>query len=678
MDIMETARTLAGEGKTAEAVEAYTAALQHFLGKEPEAELEAALYLLQFGEDYKLPYTCFYYLYQRGFVREDILAIMEQAFYAPNVKLLKKRYEKNCKLLTKYPYLFRKDFVPFEDLPLCFFPYEDGVYYPFDLTTGELAPLFTPNDPVISRNFFKELTNPVLADDVYSQYELEYLYDNVRKSEHVARENHIYLHYTNWAVFCAYLQVLDLSSVLEEEKIVFLVEEEISRYPIDFKAEYGIDYTQYPLKPVGIKEINRLIWHVQLSAHNGGDFFNEVFDEHPNLLFITSLMMDNLENAVNINLSRAKLAMRKHGLFRFHDAADEHINRQLDEVRDWTAKDMLVAMFLNGTGLTGTLDHASRITPALFLQPHFVNRTSEYIQAVGNELMVPSPELEIVQNSPMIKDFKYIKTFAPLRRPTNSYAAVMRYARRHISHSIREQNKDFEETRRVNVVDASNFMARKAMGRTFMVDPDDRMHKDSVVVRLEDSKLNPKAMFTALAAFLDLPYTASMEYCSLRGQRDPGNKERKTVGFDASIVNKTYDEFANSYERCFVEYCLRDLYEYYGYDFHFYDGKPMTEEQIQNMVDHFTTAENFYLDVIKENIDFVKSLDLQTDKPVDWDQILESEGVKAVLAKYREENVLIGRLLSMDLKFVNKERKLLRMIPWLKPDPALMVTELYH
>ena len=46
----------------------------------------------------------------------------------------------------------------------------------------------------------------MLAADVYSQYELEYLRDNVRKSEWVGRENHVYLHYTDWGTFCAYLQ----------------------------------------------------------------------------------------------------------------------------------------------------------------------------------------------------------------------------------------------------------------------------------------------------------------------------------------------------------------------------------------------------------------------------------------------------------------------------------------
>ena len=42
-------------------------------------------------------------------------------FYEPNVKLLKSRYQSNCKLLEKYPYLFRRDFLDFEFLPLRFY-----------------------------------------------------------------------------------------------------------------------------------------------------------------------------------------------------------------------------------------------------------------------------------------------------------------------------------------------------------------------------------------------------------------------------------------------------------------------------------------------------------------------------------------------------------------------------
>ena len=90
--------------------------------------------------------------------------------------------------------------------------------------------------------------------------------------------------------FCSYLQILNLRPLLEAEKLVFLIEDEIEQYPIEFQSRFGIDYSQYPVKPIGIREIHRLIWHTQLSSHNGGDFFNEIFDNHPNLIAVESIM----------------------------------------------------------------------------------------------------------------------------------------------------------------------------------------------------------------------------------------------------------------------------------------------------------------------------------------------------------------------------------------------------
>ena len=44
-------------------------------------------------------------------------------------------------------------------------------------------------------------------------------------------------------------------------------------------------------------------------------------------------------------------------------------------------------------------------------------------------------------------------------------------------------------------------LAMRALNRNYMVDWQDRLFQDSVLVRFEDGKLNPKATFTALAAF---------------------------------------------------------------------------------------------------------------------------------------------------------------------------------
>ena len=113
---------------------------------------------------------------------------MTQAFYQPNVEKQRRQYERNCAALAKYPYLFRKDFPPFEDLPIQFFPFNDEGYVPFLKAEDRFDKYVNFNDPVIDRYFFRDLEQPVLAVDVYSQYHLEYLNDNVRKSEWVGRK----------------------------------------------------------------------------------------------------------------------------------------------------------------------------------------------------------------------------------------------------------------------------------------------------------------------------------------------------------------------------------------------------------------------------------------------------------------------------------------------------------
>ena len=179
MEAIEIARKLASLGEKADACRAYSVVIQSW--NDPAAVLEGAAYILQSGGDYRISYTAFINLYNQGYYREDILPLMSKVFYEPNIKLMKSRYERNCKQLSKYPYLFRRDFVPFEELPVLFFPFDDHSgyvpYYPAEERFGDFVNF---KNTVVSRNFFKDLENPVLAEDVYSQYELVYLNDNVR------------------------------------------------------------------------------------------------------------------------------------------------------------------------------------------------------------------------------------------------------------------------------------------------------------------------------------------------------------------------------------------------------------------------------------------------------------------------------------------------------------------
>lgn len=649
MDTIEIARRLAELGQTEEAQAAYSLVLQEAAERNPELELEAASYLFFSQGNYQVAYTAFVSLYNRGFYQTELMDLMTQAFYLPNAEDQKKRYARNCAALAKYPYLFREDFPDFEALPVQFFPFNDEGYIPFFKAEHRFGAYVNFNDPVIDRYFFRDLDKPVLARDVFSQYQLEYLNDNVRKSEWVGRENHIYLHYTDWTTFCAYLQCLELRPLLSEKKLVFLMEGEIEQYPIDFHARFGIDYAQYPVRPIGIGEVTRMIWHTQLAAHNGGDFFNEIFYGHPNLLSYESIMFDNIQKAV----AEVKTNWRR------VDWLTPRLRRQLSRMKRPTDKDFLVALFLDRQDISGSLDHGSRIAPALFFQPHFSNMIYDIRESeLKGAPMLYSEQYEAIRTSPLFHGFRYIKTFTPMRRITTSYAASVRF--------MLDQEVQGEEVKVVPDV-----LAQRLVNRSFMVDQWDRLYRDSVLVRFEDGKLNPRATFTALAEFLDLPYTESMTYCSSRKGIDPESLKGNARGFDPATVYRTYDEFANDEERAFLEYFLRDAYEYYGYDFHYYQGEPVDEAWIEQKIRGFTCLDGY---IEKSYQDVVQSKEISFkngETPIDVTAVAPIPG-------YQSNRRRIADFLLRGLRFVNKQGQPLKMMKPLKLDPALLEQPLYH
>jgi len=671
MNSIDVARRLSEMGAVPDACKAYALVIHENSGKNPAAEMEAALYLLKFGGNYQMAYTCFQQLYNRGFYQDECLKIMTSAFYEPNVKRLKKRYERNCKLLAKYPYLFRKDFIPFEELPIKFFPFDDKGYLPFYPDQARFGDYKNFKQPIVSRNFFGDLENPILADNVYSQYELEYLVDNVRSSEYIGRENHIYLHYLDWAVFCSYLVCLDMRPLLKERKIVFLMEDEIELYPIDFKERFKIDYSQYPVKPVGIREINRLIWHVQFSSGNGGDFFNEIFDSHPNLLMQFSIMYDSIAEGVIPDIRRDIVeAESVQAAVNCYSNWPPHISAELHTMQNPTDKDILVAWFLSKPRCTDTLDPTSRIVPAIFFQPHFHNINYSFEPGKYGSLMLKGKQLEEIHKSSMF-NFKYIKTFVPVRRFTTSYSSTVRgmYKR------AKQQETD-EPDAKIKLV-VPDAIIQRVCNRSFMRDIDDRLYYDSVVVRFEDGKLNPKATFTALARFLDIPYNESMDYCSQVGEKDVQTWDGNVVGFDPAAVYRTYDEWTNDSERACLEYLLRDAYEYYGYDFQYYDGGPMDMERYKSLLDQWTRVD----EMIRETwarIYQPKITDCGWDGLSKEEQEALKNNLDALLAGYRNDREKIGQILMGKPSFENERGQPLRMIPLLAPDPPLLVQPIYH
>ena len=679
MTTIEIARRMAALGEREEAVRAYELVMHS--SELPAERMEAALYVFQNEGDYKKAYTEFVRLYNEGYEREQLLHLLSQAFYEPNVRDMESRYKRNCRLLKKYPYLFRKDFLPFEELPLLFFPFDNkGGYVPFSPAENGFRNFVNVRDTVVSRNFFRNLEKPVLADDVYSQYELEYLVDNVRPSEWVARENHIYLHYTDWAEFCSWLQVINLRPVLVSRKIVFLIEDEISRYPIDFQKDFGVDYSCYTPRPVGLREIQKLIFHMQFSSHNGGDYFNEIYDGHPNLIVYTSVMFDDLEKAMaQVREGLSKSRNLEQAQYVFEEWHAPQVVAKLYNLKNLTDKDILTAIFLAKGYRPPDADDSARIVPAIFFQPHFGNVIYNLSMDDAGNTTLYSTQLESLRRSQAVRGFRYIKSFAPLRRPTTSHAASVRFMYNYHLEKVKDKDPGV-------VID---LLGERVTNHSFMRDPDDRLCHDSVIVRLEDAKLHPVASFHALCAFLDIPYTESMSYGSLFGVRNPfGSVAYGTNyenGFFLSAITNTYPEFANDAERYFIEYFLRDLYSYYGYDFQYYDGKPVDEERAIQLIDSFTTMDRYIREswetLIKmKNIKLVNlngqlAEALGEEHRGDADKVGAEALVDKILETVRDERLRVASILLRNPRFINREGKVLQMTPMLKPDPELMEQE---
>lgn len=672
MDAIELARRLAGLGQAREAQDAYALAIER--GADPAGQMEAAVYIFQSGGDYRISYTCFRDLYNQGHFREETLAMMTQAFYEPNVKALKKRYEKNCKLLAKYPYLFRKDFLPFQDLPIRFYPYDDSGFVPFFVKEERFGDYVNLKTPVVGRNFFKDLEKPILADDVTSQYELEYLKDNVRDSERVGRENHVYLHYRDWGTFCAYLQCWNLRPLLEGKKLVFLIEDEIGLYPIDFKERFGIDYSRYEPQPVAIREVSRLIWHTQLSAHNGGDFFNEIFDGHPNLLALPSILFREVEETVpEIRRLLRESKSEEELLSRWEHGGRKRL-LELYHMGNPTDKDILVGIYLANKIAKSGLDQSSRIAPALFFQPHFEDIAYKLEEGEEGQVSIGAEAAKELRRCRFLQEFPYIKTFTPMRRPTTSYGATVQYMYR--MSKIMESAEAADPKRKKAVV--GDEISDRILNRSFMADPEERLFKDSVLVRFEDAKLNPKATFAALAAFLDLPYTRSMTECTQGGQ--PLNYGGYIAGgFDTAPIYKIYDDFVNDAERYYIEYFMRDVYARYGYDFHYYDGAPMDEARARELIAGFSTLNGYIRETWKKVADSAAVLKKngETVPPEEMEQA-RRELIDGHIRKLEEQRLKIARVLLREPRLVNPEGRPLEFMRKLEPDPALLEAPLYH
>ena len=447
------------------------------------------------------------------------------------------------------------------------------------------------------------------------------------------------------------------------------MEGEESLYPIDFKERFGIDYSQYPVKHFSVHEFHKLIWHTQLGYHNGGDFFNEVMHDHPYVLFDESRLMDHHMGLMSeLRDTMQEIADSSRGLTLKIGSDVTYAPEMMSEVlslKKITLKDAFVSFYLSRPEHAECLDKNSRIVPALFFQPHFKNQRVTWVPHPSGRAILEISGWEEIKKSELFKAFKYIKTFSPMRRPTTSMAAAMRFSDAQIDMNKQENDEPGKSGKKIVIT--SDLLVDYMLNRSFLVDRKDRFGTDSRLVRFEDAKLNPKATFTALAEFLDIPYTESMTYCSDVNGRDPGGQ-----GFSTAAVYRTYDEFADENERTLLEYALRDAYEKYGYQFHYYDGEPMTKERQTELLDQSVTIFSYgerLRCAARERLEKINNEKLSEHVEGVFDNRAQS---------FRMQREMILGLLEKSVDFCNEDGDPMYFMRPLELDPELLEQPLYH
>jgi hypothetical protein len=385
-------------------------------------------------------------------------------------------------------------------------------------------------------------------------------------------------------------------------------------------------------------------------------------------------MSDIEESVKKIRASMKQAGSLQQVMERVKEWGLQHIVEELYRMRNsCTDKDIMVAMYLCQDMATAGLDPSARIAPAVFFQPHFPNIVYSLRVDGAGQTVLESENYESVRSSPLFRGFKYIKAFTPMRRFTTSHGATVRFMYGEAVANIPKEQADKDE-KKVVVTDA---VSERVLNRSFMVDPEDRLYRDSVLVRFEDGKLNSRAAFTALAAFLDLPYTESMTRCTAAGKDAyiPGN----AVGFSTDAVFRTYDEYVNDDERYFIEYFLRDAYQYYGYDFLYYDGAEVDERRVEELVKGFTAINHYIRETWRKvyadaKVSRKDGEEIAPEKVQEiQEQLLENHIRGFERNRLENAKVLLG-----GLRFVNKNGQPLRMMPRLELDPALLEQPLYH
>lgn len=538
-------------------------------------------------------------LYQKGYQREQILQILDEACYLPNEAEMRENYEKNVGALTRYPFVLGGQFDTFEDLPLRLYMIDESEFYIFDRNTEQFLSVYRSEDGSQPDLHSAQVDAPLYFENEVDFSHITFLNDVIRKSEDIACDNHIYLYYDSFSELAKLLMVSEIAPLLAEQKFVFLFGKENLTYPLDFKGRFGIDYAACQPRELSVNEIKRMILGWKIANCSGTSFLADIMDFHPELLTIPDCTMHfadlyagqlkgrTLSEAVSFLKQLPDEDPRKSGIMNLVRNHSEQLSKSLRKEFNRVSPDEFLTVleavlaefphpstreWLIGIFLAYSRCHKrsfGRVIPALFLYPH-----DDMFYLAGLE------RDKVVFYFDLAGSFPYHKVIALIRNPVTqagSVAAYMTYGH--------PQARNAQGEIQLDPFYCVTFGS--ILPKDYYFPLQHPLWESIRVVRFEDLKLNPKAAFASIAEFLNIPVTQSMFHTTWCGLTMDGVTAENTVfdGFDPAPVYKSYDQYLSVFDKYRIELLLRNQIEIYGYQAKYYDGQQFSDEEIMKMME---------------------------------------------------------------------------------------------
>lgn len=599
---------------------------------------------------------------------DNLIGDLRKCFFEPNEAQMCQNYLNNAKFLKEYPYIFTKDFTEPAENRYILFPLDEKLYFYYDKQANKMLRMEV-NSNIETKYFFQNLDEPLFVPNEFNEFNLNFLNDNVRDSNDFAGDNHIYLWFENADLFSLLMYYIDFKPLFAREKFVVLIGEERNKYPIDFKREFGIDYSELSPKEIELDEIKRFVFGWKMINEAGTSFLANIMDFHPDLLTIpdnritrfpefyrANLMGKTVQNAIrdlkNMSDKNEKKAFLVRLISRKCDEGSldnpEAVNivksaQFLDKMLELlkgktfpTPKEWLASIYLAFSLCFGRTFAGNRIVPAIFDYPH----TDYYY--IGN-----SNRQALDFCFSIAFEFPYYRSIVIMRDPLTYSANVIRYMSTTHPDALNDKGE-------VQLDPFYCFAFAAFFPKDFYFPIEHPMYAYSAAIRLEDLKLNTKAALTTLGEFLDIPVTESLFHTTWCGVErvDVDTLYKPISGFDPATIYEAHTDILSVFDKYRIEMALVPLYKAFGYEPIYYDGQDFTFEQKVALME---------LPFLCESI--------KTVVPVQQKQASRQAGM----------NFIKTMLSITQMPFtIPSVKGTCYPIKWLKPKEELLAAPLYH